>query len=148
MIVPASYLGDPASGVEVWIRTYGMPIAEAHGLRMVSALRESLDPGPGPRTGREYPVPGTKRKVKAAAPGEHPAVREGALRDSFQLLEPHVEGDFIRSGAYSALKTEDGEHHIAAILNNGTDDGRIEPRPFVDNTLEAVAEELGGEVQR
>lgn len=147
MIVPAAFVGDDA-GVGAWIRDVGMRLAEAHGLTMVQSLRDSLDPGPGPRTGREYRVAGTSTVVRASAAGEHPAVREGTLRDSFQLLEPHVDGSMIRSGAYSALKTEDGAHHIAAILNNGTDDGRIAPRPFIDNTLEKVAQQLGGDVVR
>ncbi|HLM67718.1 MAG TPA: hypothetical protein VK358_09335 [Longimicrobium sp.] len=148
MIVPATFLDSTDAGVDAWAQQFGLQLAEAHGLRMVSALRESLDPGPGPRTGREYTVPGTKTKVRASAAGEHPAVREGTLRDSFQLIPAHVDGDMIRSGASSSLTTGDGEYHIAAILNNGTDDGRIEPRPFIDHTLEQLAEELGGEVVR
>jgi hypothetical protein len=148
MIVPATFIDNTDAGVDAWARRFGLLLAEAHGLRMVAAVRASLDPGPGPRTGEVYPIPGTKATYTASAPGEHPAVREGVLRDSFHLIEPHVDGDMIRSGAYSAYTTEDGEYHIAAILNNGTDDGRIAPRPFIDNTMEQVAQELGGEVRR
>ena len=148
MIVPATFIDNSDAAIDAWAIRHGLQLAEAHGLTMLNALRESLDPGPGPRTGRVYRIPGTSRTVQASAAGEHPAVREGSLRDSFQLIPAHVDGDMIRSGASSGLTTEDGEHHIALILNNGTDDGRIEPRPFIDNTLEAVAQALGGEVRR
>lgn len=39
----------------------------------------------GPRTGRWYRVPGTNRMYQASAPGEAPATRTGALRQSYRV---------------------------------------------------------------
>lgn len=39
----------------------------------------------GPKTGRWYRVPGTKKLYRASAPGEYPAVRTDALRSSIKV---------------------------------------------------------------
>ncbi|HEU0298795.1 MAG TPA: hypothetical protein VFR37_05055 [Longimicrobium sp.] len=144
----AKFIDRSGPGVDEWAARFGLLAAEALGREMVTAIRDSLDPGPGPRTGRQYIKPGTRTIYTASGPGEHPAVREGVLRDSFHLIPAVIAGGFVLSGAGTALKTDDGEHHLAAVLNHGTDDGRIQPRPFIDHTLEELAERWGAEVRR
>lgn len=135
------------SAIADWVARHGNHIAEAMGIELTDAVKTSMDPGPGPRTGREYTKPGTRATYTASAPGEHPAVREGALRDSFHALPVTRRGDLLVSGTGSALTTEDGEHNLATVLNNGTDDGRIQPRPFLDTTLADFAARHNAQVR-
>lgn len=102
----------------------------------------------GQRSGRRYKVPGTYRKQRdktdgkmkrgryytASAPGEPPAVRTGAFRNSWQVSQTPVREIF---GSFTAriesdLKTDSG-HVLGEILEDGTP--RMAPRPYVDRTL-------------
>ena len=62
--------------------------------RMFEAVNEvrneTFDTLTGPRSGRSYTVPGTKRTYTASAPGEPPAQRLGELRQSITAV---VEGE-------------------------------------------------------
>lgn len=50
-------------------------------LLWVGGIRREMT---GDKSGAWYPIPGTKVKYQASAPGEAPAVREGILRASYQ----------------------------------------------------------------
>jgi hypothetical protein len=141
----AAYIDLSESGIEAWLRAYGADYAAALGIELVEGLKESLDPGPGPRTGEQYYVPGTRTLYTASAPGEHPAVREGVLRDSWKPLPVAIDDSSVTAGAGSDLRTEGG-HYLAQVLNDGTADGRIGPRPFISNTLDQLAARWGAEV--
>ena len=57
--------------------------AEERMLEAVAIVRDAtLDTLSGPRTGRTYFVPGTRKEYTASAPGEPPAVQLGDLRKS------------------------------------------------------------------
>lgn len=132
--------------------------AVSHDLR--GEIVTTMDPGPS-RTGREYPVPGTgtidpetgRRKrgtgvtYRASAPGEPPAVRTGAYRDSWQVLPPVIQGDQVKGGVASDAMTEDGQHFIGEVLEYGTNDGKIAPRPHIRTALDEVAQRWGGVVR-
>lgn len=103
----------------------------------------------GQRNGRRYKVPGTYRKqldkatgkkrngryYTASAPGEPPAVRTGAFRQSWQPSARYSDafGEYW-SRIESDLRTENGRHNLADILENGT--GRMSPRPFEEPIIE------------
>ncbi len=136
---------------------------------LVSAVSEDLrneivlqmDPGP-PRTGREYRMPNSQQKYQASAPGEAPAVREGVYRDSWKVLATIEDGPRVRGGVASDAKTEDGEHYIGRLLEDGTQriskpsaDGtilpyleHIAPRPHIGPAREIVLERWGGMLRR
>ncbi len=108
----------------------------------------------GARSGRVYKKPGTygKRMTKqtkallkdyghnlrggqlyrASAPGEPPAVRSGNLRESWR---PRTESENMGSGLTVRVAiTTDVKY--APWLNDGTEDGRIAPRPFEEPIIE------------
>lgn len=101
----------------------------------------------GQRNGRRYKVPGTYRRQKdkvtgkmrngryytASAPGEPPAVRTGVFRLSWQPEAHVVYGSYI-SRISSDARTDNGQHILGEILENGT--SRMAPRPHHDRILE------------
>lgn len=101
----------------------------------------------GQRSGRRYKVPGTFRRQRdkvdgkmkrgryytASAPGEPPAVRTGAFRNSWQATARVVYGSYI-SRIESDIRTDDGAYTLGEILENGT--GRMAPRPYEEEILE------------
>lgn len=62
------------------------------GLHLESAVKRTLGPDSGPRTGREYVVSKTGATHTASSPGEAPAVRDGALRRSITHSAPKWDG--------------------------------------------------------
>lgn len=120
-----------------WVkREVAAPIVEA-GARIVREEVVSAMEDARPRTGREYLVPGTRTPYTASAPGEPPAIREGAYRDSWQTTPAVEVGDSVMAAAYTDLRTEDGAHVIGEILEFGA--GRIAPRPHVRPAIDAAA---------
>ena len=110
----------------------------------------------GQRSGKRYIVPGTgsvkyykkskKAKVTykyytASAPGEPPAVRTGAYRMSWQP-NSYVQGNGtsyqfeVHAQAYSTQKTDNGKYLLGEILEKGTKDGRIAPRPHQEQIID------------
>lgn len=101
----------------------------------------------GQRSGRRYKVPGTFRRQRdkvdgkmkrgryytASAPGEPPAVRTGAFRNSWQATARVVYGSYI-SRIESDIRTDDGAYTLGEILENGT--SRMAPRPYEEEILE------------
>ena len=101
----------------------------------------------GSRSGRRYKVPGTYRRQRdktdgkmkngryytASAPGEPPAIRTGAFRNSWQPKSKVVYGTYV-SRIESDLMTENGGHNLGEILENGTK--RMAPRPHHDRILQ------------
>lgn len=124
------------------IRTQVISRAE----RIANRMRtEELKVLTGPRHGRLYPIPGryTKRKRKdkvsglkthltyyrASAPGESPANRTGALRQSFARRVISTTPDTVEAALESGLK-------YAKLLEDGTK--RMAPRPYFDKIIEAT----------
>lgn len=101
----------------------------------------------GQRSGRRYKIPGTYKRQRdaasnkmrngryytASAPGEPPAVRNGAFRMSWQPTAHVVFGSYI-SRIESDARTEDGRYTLGEILEDGT--SRMAPRPYQDRILE------------
>jgi len=91
----------------------------------------------GPRTGREYPVPGTRRTYIASAPGEPPARRLGTLAASYRYRVARDE----RSRLVGETGTPE-EYGLA--LEKGTEN--MEPRehvkPAFDENRKAILNEL------
>lgn len=107
----------------------------------------------GQRSGRRYKVPGTYRRQRdkadgkmkngryytASAPGEPPAVRTGAFRNSWQATSKTIMGSCI-SRIESDLRTDNGQHTLGQILEDGT--GRMAPRPYQDKVLEKATPKI------
>lgn len=87
----------------------------------------------GARKGRTYKVPGTKRTYTASAPGEPPALRIGALRQSVKML-------MIRAldGGYASVVGTD------KLYGKALDQPKKYPerkRPFFESTYNEVKEQ-------
>lgn len=87
----------------------------------------------GKRSGREYKIPFYNVKYKASAPGEPPAPRSGEAGllgrwHSYAIATPIIGGMKITARIQSDVR-------YAPILNEGTKDGRIAPRPFADKII-------------
>ena len=121
---------------------------------------EGMENAP-PRTGREYPIPGTgsrgrQRRGKklnrptytASAPGEPPAVREGLYRDSWKTSRAVRRGDVITARAYTDRKVgPNDEYVLGELLEYGTSDlvnyrVAMEPRPHVRPAMDNVAPKI------
>lgn len=103
----------------------------------------------GQRSGRRYKVPGTYRRQRdktdgkmkqgryytASAPGEPPAVRTGAFRNSWQVSPGGVKELY---GSYFARIESDLTTDSGLLLGEALEDGtaRMAPRPYVQRTLE------------
>ena len=100
----------------------------------------------GQRHGRQYNVPGTGRvrynkrkktatityrRYTASAPGEPPAVRTGAFRESWQP-QTEIKGNgnnlSVKSAIESSIKTDNGKYLLGQVLEEGT--SRMSPRPY------------------
>lgn len=102
----------------------------------------------GQRSGRRYKVPGTHRRQRdkvsgkmksgryytASAPGEPPAVRTGAFRNSWQPSAHVVFGSYI-----SRIETD---LPYADWLENGTPGGKMKARPHHDRIREKAAPKI------
>jgi hypothetical protein len=88
----------------------------------------------GPKSGKTYRVPGTKRTYTASAPGEAPAVRLGTLRQSIQV-------EFI-SKMHRRVGTniKYGKH-----LELGT--RKMAARPYLRPALDRAVSKVGGHIQ-
>lgn len=109
--------------------------------RAVNCLRNAeLEVLRGQRNGRVYRKPHTKRATyTASAPGEPPARRTGNLR-------LHWNGDVktepAANGMVSVFATLESGEKYAGILENGTDNGKIAPRPFKEKIKEKAEPEI------
>ena len=115
----------------------------------------SLEVLRGQRNGRRYRVPGTYRKQRdktdgemkngryytASAPGEPPAVRTGTFRLSWQPSARVADGVYI-SQIDSDLPTENGKYTLGQILEEGTPNGQMKPRPYQGLILEKAEPEI------
>lgn len=101
------------------------------GLHLESAVKTTLGPASGPRTGLFYKVSKSGPLHQASAPGEPPAVLFGALRQSITHSAPKWEG--------WAVFTDVGSNKVyARRLEWGGVDSRgvrILPRPYFEPTF-------------
>lgn len=119
---------------------------EAVAGELVEEIKGSMEPGPV-RTGREYRVPDYQRTYTASAPGEPPAVRTGAYLASWQVSPAVIVGDKVIAAATNSAMDKKDEHFIGEILEYGTTDGKIAPRPHIRPALDTVAQRRGGTVR-
>jgi hypothetical protein len=83
----------------------------------------------GQRGGRRYRIPYTKKTYQASAPGEPPAVRTGAFRQSWGTRVKVTQGGsgYSASSAIESRLTVGG-HVLGELLEGGT--SRMAPRPY------------------
>lgn len=105
----------------------------SRGLRAANELRNASQLVlRGRRGGRRYLISGTRRHYTASAPGEPPAVRTGAFRNSWLR-----KSEIVKRGDYEATivpqiynRTMVNGYYLGEILEDGT--GKMVPRPHHD----------------
>jgi hypothetical protein len=120
--------------------------AEAVATDLRDEIVLGMDPGPGPRTGHEYPMPDGSGTYTASAPGEPPAVRTGVYAGAWQVSPPVIQGNRVVAAAVNDRRTEGGDS-LGLILEFGTTDGKIAPRPHIRPAMEIVAQRWGGRIR-
>lgn len=132
-------------------RTLLVPLAEGGARIVVDEIKSYMEDAP-PRTGRTYLVPGTSVPYTASAPGEPPAVRTGAYRDSWEATKGVDLGDKVVAAAVSGLLDDEGDplglslefgrESAATIAAGGVRaeglSGSVRPRPHVRPGVEAA----------
>lgn len=89
----------------------------------------------GRRSGKRYRVPNTKQKYQASAPGEAPAMRTGAFRNSWRThTRVEKRGTVIRAVAAIVSDERAGGRLLGDMLENGT--GKMKPRPYKQRVLD------------
>jgi len=110
--------------------------AQSRAIRASNELRNSaLRVLRGQRSGRVYKLPFSKKTYRASAPGEPPAVRSGRLRISWSARAIGKSDGEIIASIYTDVK-------YAPILQEGTDDGRIKPRPFEQPIIDGAKDKV------
>lgn len=94
----------------------------------------------GSRGGRIYGIPGTKRKYRASAPGQPPAVRTGVFRASWQPEAHVVFGSYISRISSDVQVGSKRSYVLGELLENGT--SKMAPRPYQDKILEKAEPEI------
>ena len=82
--------------------------------------------------GRRYRVAGTGKFYQASAPGQPPAVRTGAFRNSWQPKALVGGGTYISQ--IETTLTVSGKYNLGQLLEYGT--SKMAPRPHHDKILE------------
>lgn len=107
---------------------------ESRTVRASNELKNSeLNVIQGQGSGRVYRVPSTGGYYQASAPGEVPAVRTGAFRNSWQA-KAEGSGDVFHAKIESNLHVNG--YLLGEILENGTPGGKIAPRPHHQKILD------------
>lgn len=104
---------------------------QSRAVRVANELRNAeLETIRGQGHGRRYRVPGTRVYYTASAPGEVPAVRTGAFRNSWQ-----PSSIMFGNVAVSKLETRHtvNGYNLGELLENGT--SKMAPRPHQEKIL-------------
>ena len=98
-------------------------------LEAVNVVRgQALETLSGSRSGRTYRVPGSRRTYTASAPGEPPASRLGELRQSVKIA--------LKTAGRKIIGMVGTALEYGKVLEFGTRDGRIAPRPWLRISFE------------
>ena len=148
----ADSLSGLFSEVEAFVKDVNLKISQGVRARAYPVANELRNASQlvlrGRRSGRRYRVPGTYsrrrhrdkttgrmvhgRYYTASAPGEPPAVRTGAFRNSWQAkTETHLgTNNKVSTRPYiqSRVRTDNGKYILGEVLENGT--GKMAPRPY------------------
>lgn len=117
-------------------------IEDAAAKRMLEAVNEirniTLVTLSGPRSGRTYKVPGTRRTYTASSPGKPPASRTGELRGSVKIE--------IRSSGKKLTGLVGTEKKYGPMLEFGTKNMKARPwlKPSFERAIPKLREIFGG----
>lgn len=93
----------------------------------------------GQRSGRKYRKPNTNAFYTASAPGEPPAVRTGQYRREWNektYATGGVGSLTVHAEIESTVRTDGGRYNLGTLLEEGSDGGKIAPRPHKDKIIE------------
>lgn len=93
----------------------------------------------GKRSGRRYRVPSTGGYYIASAPGEVPANRTNQYRrewDEKSFADKSGSGMTVHATIESRVRTDGGKYLLGDLLENGSPNGKIAPRPHQDKIIE------------
>lgn len=93
----------------------------------------------GKRSGRRYLVPGTRRHYFASKAGEVPANRTGEYREKWDeksYADNSGTGMTVHATIESRVRTDGGKYLLGELLENGSPNGKIAPRPHQDKIKE------------
>lgn len=93
----------------------------------------------GKRSGRRYRVPGTRKYYTASKAGEAPAVRTGQYRNAWEeksFADNSGSGMTVHATIESRVRTDGGKYLLGDLLENGSPNGKIAPRPHKDKIIE------------
>ena len=128
----AKYIDLSAQALRV-LRKRLEPFVEAAAIivrdEIVAVINESVP------AGRFYLIPGTGATYQASAPGQPPAEREGIYREFWESTPAVQTGSRIIAGVFND-RTTDGGEPLFPILEYGTRDGKLAPRPHVGPGME------------
>lgn len=111
----------------------------SRGVQAVNAIRSAeKEVLKGKRSGKVYRKPYTKATYTASASGEPPALRTGNLRMHWN---DDVKARETSGGTEVIAVLESGEKY-ASVLETGTKDGKLKPRPFVEKIKEEAMPEI------
>lgn len=99
---------------------------------------EVLSSKGGGRSGRKYTKPNSKAKYTASAPGEPPARRTGALRNSWKIK--NITSVTGAGGAFSTTAAIETNLDYDSYLEHGT--SKMAPRPHHDKIKEMAAPQI------
>ena len=105
---------------------------QSRAVRVANEMRNAeMEVIRGQGGGRQYRIPNTGRVYTASAPGEVPAVRTGAFRNSWQPTSM-MRGDVAISKLETTL-TVNG-YNLGGLLEDGT--SKMAPRPHQQKILD------------
>lgn len=120
------------------LRDRAAEMAHAIGFMVRDEIVEIME-SYGPRSGRRYYVPGTRTTYVASAPGEPPAIRTGTYRSRWKVTPPVQQEGVVRVAVYNdEMVGKDGTVPLWYILNYGSQDGTMAPRPHVEEAVDRV----------
>ena len=128
-----------------WARKHAPHIVDASARILRDAIVDEMELA-APRSGRTYLKPGTSTPYVASAPGEPPAIREGVYANSWSSTPAVVLPSMVIAFVVNPIMA--GPVALGIVLEEGTTDGRIQPRPHIRPGLDRARAEVDALLRR
>lgn len=128
-----------------WAQKHGAQIIDAATRILRDAIVDEMELA-APRSGRTYLKPGTSTPYVASAPGEPPAIRENIYASSWGVTPAVVLPSQLVAFAVNPIMA--GRIALGVVLEEGSSDGTLEPRPHIRPGLERAREAVSALLRR